>query len=70
MSTTDPKPGPAVFDDRYTVTASASVTLTAVEYLPVGTVVYIAVIGRKLSFAIGQVSVSYRWSLRVVPKKG
>ena len=72
VSTTDPKPGPAVFDDRYRATPSTPAVLTLTETLPEGTPVYITVVGTRLPpSAASLVNCSdYSWSIGVEPKKG
>ena len=71
VSTTDPKPGPAVFDDRYQALPSAPAVLTITESLPQGTPVYITVVGTRLpaSAAALRNCTDYTWTLRVAPKK-
>ncbi|KAK7095217.1 hypothetical protein V1264_006656 [Littorina saxatilis] len=71
VSTTDPKPGPAVHDDRYRATPDAPATLTITDTLPSGTTLYITVIGTRLpaSAAALRNCKNYTWTLGVVPKK-
>ena len=72
VSTTDPKPGPAVFDDRYRATPSTPAVLTLTETLPEGTPVYITVVGTRLPPSAASLAncSDYSWSIGVVPKKG
>ena len=72
VSTTDPKPGPAVFDDRYRATPSTPAVLTSTETLPAGTPVYITVVGTRLPPSTASLAncSDYSCSIGVVPKKG
>ncbi|KAK7095220.1 uncharacterized protein [Littorina saxatilis] len=71
VSTADPKPGPAVHDDRYRATPDAPATLTVTETLPSGTTLFISVVGTRLpaSAAALRNCSNYTWTLGVVPKK-
>ncbi|KAK7089856.1 hypothetical protein V1264_025038 [Littorina saxatilis] len=68
VSTTDPKPGPAVYDDRYRATPDAPATLTLTETLPSGTTLFISVVGTRLpaSAAALRNCSDYSWTLEVV----
>ena len=72
VSTTDPKPGPAVFDNRYRATPSSPAVLTLTETLPEGTPVYITVVGTRLPPSAASLAncSDYSWSIGVAPKKG
>ena len=72
VSTTDPKPGPAVFDNRYRATPSSPAVLTLTETLPEGTPVYITVVGTRLPPSAASLAncSDYSWSIGVAPKRG
>ena len=71
VSTTDSKPGPATFDDRYRATPSAPAVLTIVETLPQGTPVYVTVVGTRLPASAAAVRncSDHSWTLGVARRK-
>nr|KAG5705787.1 hypothetical protein BaRGS_027446 [Batillaria attramentaria] len=72
VSTTDPKPNPAVYENKYQATDGSPAVLTVTEFLSKGTPVYITVVGTRLPDSAAQLKgcTDYTWSLEVTPVKG
>ncbi|XP_076455177.1 uncharacterized protein LOC143289866 [Babylonia areolata] len=72
VSTTDPKPGPQVFDGLYTATPGHPAVLRLVETLPQGTRVYITVVGTRLPASAAALlnCTDFSWSLGPETKSG
>nr|KAG5705795.1 hypothetical protein BaRGS_027454 [Batillaria attramentaria] len=71
VSTTDPKPGPAVYENKYQATDGSPAFLTVTDTLPKGTPVYITVVGTRLPESVAQLKncTDYDWTVGVVPKR-
>ncbi|KAK7495804.1 hypothetical protein BaRGS_00013024 [Batillaria attramentaria] len=71
VSTTDPKPGPAVYENKYQASDESPAVLTVTDTLPEGTPVYITVVGTRLPESVAQLRncTDYGWTLGIVEKK-
>ncbi|XP_076454778.1 uncharacterized protein LOC143289620 [Babylonia areolata] len=72
VSTTDPKPGPQVFDGLYTATPGHPAVLRIVETLPQETSVYVTVVGTRLPASAEALSncTDYSWTVGPGVKTG
>ncbi|XP_076454779.1 uncharacterized protein LOC143289621 [Babylonia areolata] len=68
VSTTDPKPGPQVFDGLYTATPGYPAVLRIVETLFQGTPVYVTVVGTRLPAPTEALSICTDYSWTVGPE--